>query len=500
MQADTRTRNPRRGACALCLALALAPAPAGASEPGPADSDLETLRAQVEALARQNREMQETVQDLRGEVRTARDQARAAEDLARGASSGPAPVSQGGGLLSLPAGSVTLQLLNISLDTLASAGWSSADDEELLLLQGGGHDPRQRGFNLQNVELSLQGAVDPYLIGEAHLIQFLDPEGESRFEMEEAFLQTTELPWGLSERGLQVEFGHFFTEFGRINPQHPHAWHWQDQPLVLSRFFGEDGMRGPGVRVGWLAPLPWFSEVHLGAQNAKGETMVSFLANDEVFEERPIGGRPFAGTGVGSPADLVYLLRWVNGADLSDTWSGQLGLSSLFGPNATGSGGHTEIYGTDLVLKWRPLQTDRGWPFLVFETELLYRNYHADSFFGCTEEEDGCEPVALGDDDLRDWGFYAQLLYGFRRGWAAGLRYDYGAGSGGSGGLGSRSGDPFRDDRQRISPLLVFHPSEFSRLRLQYSYDRADHLGGDDAHSVWAGVEFLFGSHPAHSY
>ena len=64
----------------------------------------------------------------------------------------------------------------------------------------------------------------------------------------------------------------------------------------------------------------------------------------------------------------------------------------------------------------------------------------------------------------------------------------------------SRGSDPYRADRTRLSPLLVWHPSEFSRLRLQYNYDVADDLDEEHQHSVWAGMEFLFGSHPAHGY
>ena len=36
--------------------------------------------------------------------------------------------------------------------------------------------------------------------------------------------------------------------------------------------------------------------------------------------------------------------------------------------------------------------------------------------------------------------------------------------------------DPFRDDRYRISPLVSWQPTPFSRIRLQYNYDRAKHL------------------------
>ncbi len=106
---------------------------------------------------------------------------------------------------------------------------------------------------------------------------------------------------------------------------------------------------------------------------------------------------------------------------------------------------------------------------------------------------------------MQDYGLYTQLLWGFRRGWAAGLRYEYADGNSlnfdaESVDFVSHDTDGFRDDRHRISPLLVFHPSEFSRLRLQYNYDRVKHLSDAHIHSVWAGVEFLFGAHAAHTY
>src|SRR5690606_26831397 len=243
-------------------------------------------------------------------------------------------------------------------------------------------------------ELSLKGAVDPYFLGEAHLVYFLDPEGESRFELEEAFATTTRLPFGLHERGLQLEVGHFFTEFGRINPQHPHQWSCMDQPVALTRFFGEDGLRAPGLRLGWLLPLPWFSELHLGVQNARGESAYSFLASDEALEERPIAGTPFADVEVDDAGDLLYLVRWVHGLDLSDTVSAQLGASWVTGPNATGAGARTHVAGADLVVKWRPLASDRGWPFLLFQGELLGRRYEVDGFDFCLDEDD-CDATTV---------------------------------------------------------------------------------------------------------
>jgi hypothetical protein len=51
-----------------------------------------------------------------------------------------------------------------------------------------------------------------------------------------------------------------------------------------------------------------------------------------------------------------------------------------------------------------------------------------------------------------------------------------------------------------VSALLLWQASEFSRLRLQYNWDEADHLAGGDASSVWLSLEVLYGAHAAHTY
>ena len=398
-----------------------------------------------------------------------------------------------------------VRLIDIGLDILATAGSSSKGGDDLFDLQGGAHDPRQRGFSLNQVELSAQGAVDPYFHAEAYLVFQIDDEGETNTELEEAFATSQMLPFGLHDLGFQLEAGQFFTEFGRNNPSHPHTWATVDQPFVVSRFLGGDGQRAPGVRIGWLTPLPWFSELHVGMQNSKGETLPSFLANDEIFEDRPIGGRPQDYDSVHGFNDFVYLARWVNGFDVGDEWSAQLGLSALFGPNGTGSDGRTAIYGADLVAKWQPLRSDRGWPHFSFTAEVMHRRYRADDFLGeLTQADDSQQLVYIPRDQLEDWGMYAETIWGFRRGWSAGVRYGYGAGSGANydstGARASRNDDPYRSTRHRVSPLIIFDPSEFSRIRLQYNYDHARHLGGNEAHTIWLGLEIGIGAHPAHSY
>src|SRR5262245_35272939 len=103
--------------------------------------------------------------------------------------------------------------LNLSFDTLVAAGTSTSPDVESL--QSGGHDPSQRGFTAQNVEMVLEGAVDPYFLGQGNVVLQIGPDGETNVELEEAYLVSTSLP-----ANLQVKAGMYFTEFGRLNAQH----------------------------------------------------------------------------------------------------------------------------------------------------------------------------------------------------------------------------------------------------------------------------------------
>lgn len=450
-------------------------------------ANLHQIQQRLEALERDNAALRQTVETLQAEDAAAPQKA---------ADTAGAPPSRDLFSVNLGGGS-RLRLIDISLDVLVATGVSTAQDEELENLQGGGHDPKRRGFTLQQAELSLIGAVDPYFHAEAHLLA-----SEDEIELEEAFIQTLALP-----SGLELEVGYFLTEFGRLNPTHPHAWNWLDQPIVNTRLFGGEGMRGAGMRLAKLLPTPWYSQFHVGVQNADGEFMASFLggeighahgAEEEAeHEELGLGGRPIVDREVRNLKDLVYLVRWENAVDVSSTWSGKFGVSGLYGPNFTGPDGETWIYGADFLLKWLPETNRRGRPFFRLEGEINQRELKADEFF------DEVEGESIAGETLKDWGFYLQGLYGFNGLWSAGLRYEYASGSGENieheGGFPGRRGDPFRDNRSRLSPLLVYSPSEFSRIRLQYNYDHADHLSSD-AHTVWLGFEALIGAHPAHTY
>ena len=369
--------------------------------------------------------------------------------------------------------------MNISLDSVFALAYSSAAN--LNDIEVGDHDPQQRGFNARNTELAFDGAVDPYFQGFANVVFLLDNDNETQVELEEAFLQTTSLPYN-----LQVKAGQFFADFGRLNPTHPHTWDFADTPLVNGLFLGPDGLRGVGAQASWTLPLPWYSQLIFASQNGRGETGFSFRnpGDNGMFFDRVTTDREARGL-----QDFVWLPRFENSFNLSDTQTVLAGVSGAFGSNETGADSRTQIYGADLLYKWKSSHAEGGFPFVKSQTEFMYRRFQAghgaDDFF----------PVA---ETFHDWGLYSQVLWGFKKGWVAGIRGDY----------VHMQNSMFTDDldrqsRWRLSANLTWYPTEFSKIRLQYNQDFLEEnffLSAREVESVFLQWEFILGAHGAHKF
>jgi hypothetical protein len=369
--------------------------------------------------------------------------------------------------------------MNISLDGLFALAYSSARD--LNNIEVGDHDPQQRGFNARNIELAFDGAVDPYFEGFANIVFKLDNDNQTDVEVEEAFMQTTSLPFN-----LQLKAGQFFAAFGRLNPTHPHTWDFVDTPLVNGLFLGPDGLRGVGAQTSWTLPLPWYSQLIFASQNGRGSTGFSFRnpGDNGMFFDRITTDREARGL-----QDFVWIPRFENSFNLSDTQTVLAGVSGAFGSNETGANSRTQIYGADLLYKWKSSRAEGGFPFVKWQTEFMYRRFQAglgadDSF-----------PVA---ETFHDWGLYSQVLWGFKKGWVAGVRGDY----------VDMQDSKFTDDldrqsRWRLSANLTWYPTEFSKIRLQYNQDFLEQnffLSAREVESVFLQWEFILGAHGAHKF
>jgi hypothetical protein len=346
------------------------------------------------------------------------------------APTGPSPFAR---LLLLP---------DISAIGRAVAAYDSYD-VETLSPRPGPFGPKDRpDFQLEELELGIQAVVDPYL--RADIFVAFTPEGT---EVEEAFVTTLGLPGG-----FQVRVGKVLAPFGRLNQQHPDMWEFVDAPLAHGRLLAEEALSGPGVDVGWLAPLPWFAELRVAALNS-AELAAVPLAEEALEEES---------------ARLTGMARLLQYVGLGEATTLGVGLSAARRDEA-GAGAVRDLGGVDLYLRYRPLATRA---YVALQGEL-----YALRFKGIPDVDDGFET-----------GGWAQAFYRQAARFGYGVRYDW-----------APSEAPDLDGTERRwSALASFFASEFQRVRLQVSYDRLP--DGRDGVEALLHLEFGIGPHGAHPF
>lgn len=425
-------RSIMRFATIATLLAAVAIARLAAATPAPSAADQETLRRALAA-------------DAAARPAPAAPLPAAASPTAPTFAATPPPPAASAAA-GIPAGASRL-LPDISLifDTALAAFVGSPR-------QAGGHDPQANGFNLQQLELHLASAIDPYLDLQANIV--FATEG---VEVEEAYVRTLGLPgrW-------QVRAGQLLARAGRSNPTHPHAWKFVDQPLLNGKLFGSEGQRGLGAEASWLAPTPWYLELVVAAAMPDGACCALSLDGGEA-------------RGVQGPQHLVWNVRLEQFFDLGPRWMLLVGAGGLFGPHASGLGNRTDIWIGDLTLRHRD-RGDQQRRALTWQTEAMWRRRQL--------------PGRL----LQDGGVTSTLVAQVALRWEAGLRGEVVTGV---------AGDPLDPTwtaaRGRAAAQVTFYPSHFSRLRAQLAWDRRP-AEARDGWAAFLALEGVIGSHGSHAF
>lgn len=318
--------------------------------------------------------------------------------------------------------------------------------------------PGEKGFSLGESELAISANIDDRFFGNANIA--LTPDGEA--EVEQAYFQTLSLGAGLTLRA-----GRFFSGVGYLNEHHAHAWDFADQPLVYRAMLGNQ-FRDDGVQARWVAPTELF--VELGAEIFRGDSF-------------PAGGA--ASSGAGTRSVFAHV-----GGDVGDSHSWRAGASYLMAnaeereseEGANVFGGDSDLAVIDFVWKWAP-QGNSTNTNLKVQAELFLRN------------EDGVFNDAQYSGDQR--GAYAQLIYQFMPAWRAGVRYDRLMADAVPATLAGTVLDDESHDPTRMSLMVDYSHSEFSRLRLQYNRDESRPVVDDQ----WF-VQYVMsiGAHGAHLF
>jgi hypothetical protein len=323
---------------------------------------------------------------------------------------------------------------------------------------------------VREVELAFQAAVDPYFRGDV-FIGLSDEEGAA---IEQAFLTTTALPYGLEAR-----LGRQLLPFGKINTTHRHDLHTVEYPWVIQTFFGPEGVKGTGAYLSKIiAPFGFYQELILTADDAIGEADETLVteerANKELF-------------------GLGYTARLRNYWDFSEAANLELSASALtsrraqpfdFGVTPPVVDGiavnainlRQSTFGGDLTFRWRPLQQG------------LYKSLIMQGEFMRQVNERVSDPAFLGP--VRDVnGAYAFARWQLTRRLYLGGRYDW-------------VQDAFlaSETLNAGSGYLEWFPSEFSKFIVAYERLVPSSAFSEATNRVLLQASFALGPHKPHPF
>ena len=333
---------------------------------------------------------------------------------------------------------------------------------------GGEAGPKPEGLALGEIEINISANVDDKFTAWLTAPLIIE-DGEAGIEIEEAWVETLAMPAGLSLR-----MGRFFSNIGYLNDIHSHNWDFADQPLVYQAFLGSKYI-DDGVQLRWLAPTDLYIE--LGAEVARGARY-------------PAGGAGRSGFG-----SFAFHARTGGDVGFSNSW--QAGISYLQADaieRESGSEddplmftGASDLMMAEFVWKWAPNGNNRQRNF-IFQTEFMWRN--EDGNYALSDGR-----VLLYDTDQQ--GLYMQAVYQPFPRWRFGIRYDQLSSDNPGYEFVGTPLMPAADKPRRYSIMTDWSNSEFSRLRLQYTFDQS----GFEDDNQW-GLQYIFsiGAHGAHSF
>ncbi len=341
----------------------------------------------------------------------------------------------------------------------------------------------EKGFNLNYAELSLASVVDPYfdLFAVFHLTQ----EG---IDIEEAYFTTRRLPLGLQLRG-----GKFLSQFGRSNGQHAHYWDFASAPLVQSAFFGGGGLDELGARLSWVAPLDLY--LQLAVEVLQGDNEMSFgrkgfalplVAVADIRAPGLLVATAKSSFDTGNLTVLAGLSAASGGSRIAPDPAGW--------ESKTAFAGRAQVFGADLTLKVL-LDSIR---YLSLQVEAMGRRDRGDRW-----ELDALCGWSRREQRGRQAGLYAQAVARLNKRLRLGARYDL---------IWQNDvrlagvSQHLPENLARCTAMGEWNPTEFSRLRLQYTYDRSRHAQvyglwqREPVHELALQVNITIGAHGAHAF
>ncbi len=278
-------------------------------------------------------------------------------------------------------------------------------------------------LSVRELELIVGHPIDPYSRFDS-TITFSDFESPS---VEEAYITH----WGLPGE-LKAKLGRMRPKIGKASAVHRDQLDTVDEPLVVQKYLGVEGLFRTGLELSGFLPAPWSAVTH------------------ELTAGVMEGGIGEGGTLFGSNRRYPSLYAHLkNFWDVSDTTNVELGTTYLTGSKDADPRFEVSALGLDATLVHYVTPTNK----LKWQNEL----YLQDRDESITQEDS----VEFAENP---WGFYSLVDYRLNPRWGIGGRFDY---------VELVDVNPIKRDRASDTAFggyLTFYQSEFARWRMQYRH------------------------------
>lgn len=329
-------------------------------------------------------------------------------------------------------------------------------------------------MGLRSAELNFQSTVDGY----AKLYAIIVGSDEG-VEVEEAAVVTTALPYRLQLRG-----GRYFANFGRLPKFHDHELPFVNRTASME-YIGES--KADGVELTHLFGTPFFLQGtfgvtnKIGAENTRledangegdssGRNWNAFTYNARLFTYIPLADNH--GLDLGVSEAYTPRQNYINGVYVSNT-----------DPNSTDqnfSNNRRYFTGIDLTYRYEPLEKNTFRKF-IWGTE-VFNNQERRGF---DLDEDGTSETF---ERRQAWGGYSYVDWRFAKKMSAGGFYDY-----------AENLDDNKDITRSNGVFANFIPSEYQKIRLQYSTVKNNQPGAERDQQVYLQWIAIIGKH-AHTF
>lgn len=304
------------------------------------------------------------------------------------------------------------------------------------------HVENRNKMLLRELEVGIQSYIYPSVKADI----FISSEQEEDFHtaLEEGYVSILQM----GNTPFTLRLGKIRAPFGKLNAFHPHQWPFIDQPYVLSKFLGDDGLKCNGAFLQYLIPTDgkFFANLELGSSVPDSPEETDSKTPVSLFD-----------------SGLQTARLWTSKAFKHDLAEGELGLSY-----ATGHTGQYEdnlnrdslnLMGVDLTYRYWP-STYQRWKlmgeWMRQKRSLLSSNSTAN-------------------------GYYLFAEHQFNQYWSYGLRYDW-----------TETPWPNIGHQSGLTAVLTDNLTEMTTARLQVSHSNDSESGSENCIML----QFLYGMGP----